>query len=181
MIFGLPLAHVARLPPLAGRCSASGPSGRREPPRDPAELDSLSNTNPSGKGRRPADQYDRGATGKKWKHFAISRIANHSLLRIWSMSMVDTVTLRTAVETAWSIFCATHHGVDAGDSRCLLEGHQQGRCEARGEGGGRARKLRPRLSLAVFRRRMLRPLARLTERTAPAACAPSGHFFRCLT
>jgi hypothetical protein len=86
--------------------------------------------------------------------------------------MVDRVTLRTAVETAWSIFCATHHGVGAGDSRCLLEGHLQGRCEARGEGGGRARKLRPRLSLAVFRRRMLRPLARLTERTAPRSVRP---------
>ena len=48
--------------------------------------------------------------------------------------MVDTATLRTAVETAWSIFCATHDDVDASDSRrCLLERHLQGRCEARGE------------------------------------------------
>ena len=48
--------------------------------------------------------------------------------------MVDTVTLRTAVETAWSIFCSTRDGVDAGDSRrCLLERHLQGRCEAREE------------------------------------------------
>ena len=48
--------------------------------------------------------------------------------------MVDTVTLRTAVETAWSIFCATHDGVDFADSRrCLLERHLQGRCEAREE------------------------------------------------
>ena len=48
--------------------------------------------------------------------------------------MVDTVALRTAVETAWSIFCATHEGVDAADGRrCLLERHLQGRCEARGE------------------------------------------------
>ena len=48
--------------------------------------------------------------------------------------MVDTATLRTAVETAWSIFCATHDGVDAADSRrCLLERHLQGRCEAREE------------------------------------------------
>ena len=45
--------------------------------------------------------------------------------------MVDTGTLRTAVETAWSIFCATHDGVDAGDSRRgLFERHLQGRCEA---------------------------------------------------
>ena len=48
--------------------------------------------------------------------------------------MVDTVTLRTAVETAWSIFCATHDGVDIADSRrSLLERHLQGRCEAREE------------------------------------------------
>lgn len=46
--------------------------------------------------------------------------------------MVDTGTLRTAVETAWSIFCTTHDGVDVGDSRrCLLERHLQGRGEAR--------------------------------------------------
>jgi hypothetical protein len=48
--------------------------------------------------------------------------------------MVDTVALRTAVEDAWSIFCATHDGVDAADSRrCLLQRHLQGRCEARKE------------------------------------------------
>ena len=48
--------------------------------------------------------------------------------------MVDTVTLRTAVETAWSIFCAMRDGVDVADSRrCLLERHLQGRCEAREE------------------------------------------------
>ena len=47
--------------------------------------------------------------------------------------MVDTVTLRTAVETAWSIFCATHDGVDFADSRRLLERHLQGICEAREE------------------------------------------------
>ena len=46
--------------------------------------------------------------------------------------MVDTVALRTAVETAWSMFCATHDGVDWADSRrCLLERHL--RCEARNE------------------------------------------------
>ena len=48
--------------------------------------------------------------------------------------MVDDVTLRTAVETAWSVFCATHDGVDAADSRrCLLERHLQGMLEAREE------------------------------------------------
>jgi hypothetical protein len=48
--------------------------------------------------------------------------------------MVDTVTLRTAVETAWSVFCATHDGVDDADSRrSLLERHLKGRCEAREE------------------------------------------------
>jgi hypothetical protein len=46
--------------------------------------------------------------------------------------MVDTVALRTAVDTAWSIHCATHDGVDVADSRrCLLERHLQGRSEAR--------------------------------------------------
>jgi len=48
--------------------------------------------------------------------------------------MVDTVALRTAVETAWSISCATYEGVDAADKRrCLLERHLHGRCEARKE------------------------------------------------
>jgi hypothetical protein len=48
--------------------------------------------------------------------------------------MDDTVGLRTAVETAWSIFCATRDSVDAADSRrCLLERHLQGRCEVRKE------------------------------------------------
>lgn len=47
--------------------------------------------------------------------------------------MIDT-DLRTAVETAWSIFRATHGGVDVADSRrCLLERHLQGRSEARKE------------------------------------------------
>ena len=50
--------------------------------------------------------------------------------------MVDTVTLRTAVETAWPVFCATHDGVDIADSRrSLLERHLQGRCEGRKEDG----------------------------------------------
>jgi hypothetical protein len=49
--------------------------------------------------------------------------------------MVDVVALHTAVQTAWSIFCATREGVDAGDSRrCLLERHLRGKCEARTEG-----------------------------------------------
>ena len=46
--------------------------------------------------------------------------------------MVDIVTLRTAVETEWSIFRATRDGVDAADSRrCLLERHLHGRWKAR--------------------------------------------------
>ena len=48
--------------------------------------------------------------------------------------MVDTVALRTAVETAWTVFCATHDGVDAADSRrFLLERHLQERLESREE------------------------------------------------
>ena len=52
--------------------------------------------------------------------------------------MADTVALRTAVDTAWSIFCATHDDVDAADSRrCLRERHLQERgeaCEGKVEG-----------------------------------------------
>ncbi|MGY2908974.1 hypothetical protein ACVWVY_007995 [Bradyrhizobium sp. URHC0002] len=48
--------------------------------------------------------------------------------------MGDTVTLRTAVEMAWFVFCATHDGVDVADNRrCLLERHLQGRREGREE------------------------------------------------
>jgi hypothetical protein len=40
--------------------------------------------------------------------------------------------LRTAVDTAWTIYRATHDSVDAADVRwCLLERHLQGRLEAR--------------------------------------------------
>ena len=41
--------------------------------------------------------------------------------------MVDEVPLRKAVDTAWTIYVATHREVDA---RCLLERHLQGRLEA---------------------------------------------------
>ncbi|MCK1742321.1 hypothetical protein IVA80_15970 [Bradyrhizobium sp. 139] len=45
--------------------------------------------------------------------------------------MVDDVPLRTAVDTAWSVFLAKHRDVDAADSRrCLLERHLHGRWEA---------------------------------------------------
>jgi len=40
--------------------------------------------------------------------------------------------LRSAVDTAWTIYRATHDGVDAADSRrCLLERHLNGRPEVR--------------------------------------------------
>lgn len=40
--------------------------------------------------------------------------------------------LRSAVETAWTIYRATHDGIDAADDRrCLLERHLSGRPEAR--------------------------------------------------
>ncbi|MGY8684448.1 hypothetical protein Q2941_42870 [Bradyrhizobium sp. UFLA05-153] len=46
--------------------------------------------------------------------------------------MVADVSLRTAVDTVWSLFRAKHRDVDAADSRrCLLERHLQGRREAR--------------------------------------------------
>jgi hypothetical protein len=45
--------------------------------------------------------------------------------------MVDENSLRTAVDTAWYVFRATHEGVDAADRRrCLLERHLYGRPEA---------------------------------------------------
>jgi hypothetical protein len=48
--------------------------------------------------------------------------------------MGDTVILRTPVETAWSVFCATRDGVDVTDNRRrLLERRLQGRCEGREE------------------------------------------------
>jgi len=45
--------------------------------------------------------------------------------------MVDEAPLRKAVDTAWSIYLATHSDVDAADGRrCLLERHLQSRWEA---------------------------------------------------
>jgi hypothetical protein len=45
--------------------------------------------------------------------------------------MVDEVPVRKAVDTAWSVYLATHSGVDAADSRrCLLERHLHRRWEA---------------------------------------------------
>ncbi|MCK1424649.1 hypothetical protein IVB14_12105 [Bradyrhizobium sp. 180] len=50
--------------------------------------------------------------------------------------MVDYDPLRTAVDTAWSVYRARHRHVDAADGRrCLLERHLQGRREARESGG----------------------------------------------
>ena len=46
--------------------------------------------------------------------------------------MGDDNPLRTAVDTAWSVYRARHRHVDAADNRrCLLERHLQGRREAR--------------------------------------------------
>ncbi|MEK9284723.1 MULTISPECIES: hypothetical protein [unclassified Bradyrhizobium] len=46
--------------------------------------------------------------------------------------MADEVSLKKAVDTAWSVYRATHDGVDAADSRrCLLERHLHGRWQAR--------------------------------------------------
>jgi hypothetical protein len=45
--------------------------------------------------------------------------------------MVDEVPLRKAVDTAWTVYLATHRDVDAADGRrCLLERHLRGRPEA---------------------------------------------------
>ena len=46
--------------------------------------------------------------------------------------MVDEAPLRKAVDTTWSVYLATHHGVDSADSRrCLLERHLHGKWDAR--------------------------------------------------
>jgi hypothetical protein len=53
-------------------------------------------------------------------------------LFVGAANMVDDVRVRTAANTAWSLFRAKHRDVDAADSRrCLLERHLQGRWEAR--------------------------------------------------
>jgi hypothetical protein len=50
---------------------------------------------------------------------------------IAEQDMVDDGTLRTALDTAWSVYRARHREVDAADSRrCLLERHLQRRGEA---------------------------------------------------
>jgi hypothetical protein len=46
--------------------------------------------------------------------------------------MVNENPLRKAVDTAWSVYRATHNGVDAADSRrCLFERHLHERSAAR--------------------------------------------------
>ena len=45
--------------------------------------------------------------------------------------MADDGSLTTAVDNAWSVYRATHSGVDDADGRrCLLERHLYGRREA---------------------------------------------------
>jgi hypothetical protein len=49
------------------------------------------------------------------------------------LGMADDSSLTRAVDTAWSIYRATHSGVDAADGRrCLLERHLHRRWEAHG-------------------------------------------------
>lgn len=46
--------------------------------------------------------------------------------------MADEVSVKKAVDTAWSVYRATHDGVDVADNRrCLLKRHLHGRSEAR--------------------------------------------------
>jgi hypothetical protein len=45
--------------------------------------------------------------------------------------MVDEFLLRKAVDTAWTVYLATHRDVDVADGRrCQLDRHLQGRLEA---------------------------------------------------
>ena len=45
--------------------------------------------------------------------------------------MPDKLSLRAAVNTAWSVYRATHPGIDNADRRrCLLERYLSGRLEA---------------------------------------------------
>jgi len=47
--------------------------------------------------------------------------------------MVGKALARTAVDTAWSVYRATHSGIDDADGRrCLLERHLCGRHKADG-------------------------------------------------
>jgi hypothetical protein len=48
--------------------------------------------------------------------------------------MVDEVPLRKAVDTAWTVYLATHRDVDVADGRrCLLERHLQRRLPGQNE------------------------------------------------
>ena len=44
--------------------------------------------------------------------------------------MVDEAPLRKAIDTAWSVYLAKHHGVDSADSRRCQERHLHGKWEA---------------------------------------------------
>jgi hypothetical protein len=48
--------------------------------------------------------------------------------------MVDDGTLRSAIDTNWSVYRTRHREVEPADScRCLIERHLHGRQEARGD------------------------------------------------
>ncbi|MCP1830309.1 MULTISPECIES: hypothetical protein [Bradyrhizobium] len=48
------------------------------------------------------------------------------------LEMANAITLRTAIDIAWSVFCATHSGIDTSDRRrCLLERHLYGSWDRR--------------------------------------------------
>ena len=71
------------------------------------------------------------AFGKKWKLWRTSRVFRRRRLRWWSLRVSDEVPFRKAINTARSVYPATHDGVDAADSRrCLLERHLRTRWQA---------------------------------------------------
>ncbi|WP_249132773.1 MULTISPECIES: hypothetical protein [unclassified Bradyrhizobium] len=81
--------------------------------------------------------------------------------------MTDVPLLRTAIDTAWSVYRATHPGVLDGDHRlCLLERPLQGKWEAHCGNSEELTGLGIRLSTAAFRREMLRRIEALVCRMA---------------
>ena len=77
-----------------------------------------------------------GCSGKSGNISHFGELPSTDVSVLGALRMVDTVILRTPVETAWSVFCATRDGVDVTDNRRrLFERHLQGRCEGRKEDG----------------------------------------------
>jgi hypothetical protein len=70
---------------------------------------------------------------EKLETFALKPSCQKMMSSCSELGMADDSSLTRAVDTAWSIYRATHSGVDAADGRrCLLERHLYRRWEAHG-------------------------------------------------